>query len=263
MTRSFQIASLATILAMLSLYLWSAAFKHSDWAVLALIPLATVILVGSWQLALEHWTAQLRIALRPNSSVSKWFTGKIRATLISVGFTILAVVLTAWQAISASAWDAVVMVGLFFLSALVYCFAQSLLLTHIFPPFSRVFAASVATWLVAVPGTLALTWTVWAYTTIPAEFLDANFQEALIAGRKQIPPRDGWLPTLLSVPVGYESAKLWAVVKLRDYPILGFIFSIDAALSSFVLCRTGAVVAQFIEAHVLQTSENLEFEHTP
>lgn len=86
---------------------------------------------------------------------------------------------------------------------------------------------------------------------MPGEILNASFYEALHIGRAQLPLRGGWLSTLLSVPFGYDAAKLWAVVQLRDYPILGLLFSLDAALFSFVLCRTSIVVAQFIEAHVL------------
>lgn len=252
MSRPLQIAAAATLFAFLSLLLWQRAFQTSDWAVLALLPLAAVISTGFWPLTLAPWKARLHIALRPQSQWGKRLTGRIRAAVFSGAFTFVSIALFAWQSLRISAPEGLLMALVFFVSALAYFFAQATLLRHFHQPFARAYATSLATWVVAVPATIAIAWCVWALTPMPGTMLDAGFQQALQIGLAQLPPRDGWLTALLSVLFGYEAVKLWVVVQLRDYPLLGWLFSLDVAVFSFILCRTGIIVAQVIDAHVLQ-----------
>lgn len=251
MSRPFQIAALATLFTIFSLSLWRLAFVASDWAVLALLPLAAVIGIGFWPLTLSPWKARLHIALRPESQWGKRLTGKIRAMVFSVAFTLASVGLFAWQALRTTAPEALLLALIFFLSALAYFLAQNLLLRHFHQPFARAIATSLTTWVVAIPATGMIAWFVWAFAPMPGTMLDAGFQQALQIGLTQLPPRGGWLSTLLSVPFGYEAVKLWVVVQLQDYPALAWLFSLDVAFFSFILCRTGIVVAQFIDTHVL------------
>ena len=88
MSRPFQIAALATLLVTISLYLWRISFTYSDWAILALTPMAVIIATSFWSLTLDPWKARLDIALREESSWKKWLTGRIRATLLTAVFTL-------------------------------------------------------------------------------------------------------------------------------------------------------------------------------
>ncbi len=136
MHRSLQNAFAATALTGLSLYLWRIAYISSDWAVLALIPLALVIGAGFWPLALDPWRAQLNLALREDSSLRKFLTGRIRAMFLSAGFTFVAVTLMAWQAICASITDAAIMITAFLLSAWMFSSGRHLPLRHFFTSLS-------------------------------------------------------------------------------------------------------------------------------
>lgn len=255
MYRPLQIAVLATLLATFSFYLWRILFTYGDWAILALIPLTVIIVTSIWPLTLDPWKARLDIALHNESTWKKWLTGGLRTILLSIVFTLGSVTLLAWQALRASTIEAALILIIFFVSALSYSFGQRLLLRHFRQPFARAFATSLVTWCLAVPATIGIAVMSWNFAVIPGRMMDAGFQEALQIGLLQLPPRDGWLSNILSVLFGYEAAKIWVVVQLRDYPVLGWIFSLDSALFSIILCRTGIIVAQFVEVHVLTKNE--------
>ena len=255
MLRSVQMATLATLLVTFSLYLWRTSLAYSDWAFLSLIPLTAIVGNSNWGLSLALWKARLDITLREESIWKSKLSGRLRATLFSMSMTIASVTLLAWQALSASITEAALMLTVLFAAALSYSFTQDFLLRHSRQPFARALATSFVTWSLAVPATILFAVVSWNHLAIPGRMLSASLQEALQIGLMQLPPRDGLLSNILSLMSGYEAAKIWVVVQLRDYPILGWIFSFDEALFSFILCRTGITVAQFIEQYVLSDKQ--------
>lgn len=255
MLRSVQMATLATLLVTFSLYLWRNSFTYSDWAFLSLIPLTAIVGISTWGLSLALWKARLDITLREESIWKSKLSGRLRATLFSTSITIASVTVLAWQALSASIIETALMLTVLFAAALSYAFAQDVLLRHLRQPFARALATSLVTWSLAVPATILFAVVSWNHLAIPGRMLDASLQEALQIGLMQLPPRDGLLSYILSIMSGYEAAKIWVVVQLRDYPILGWLFSFDEALFSFILCRTGITVAQFIEKYVLSDKQ--------
>lgn len=252
MLHSLKAAVAATLFTGLSLYIWRLAFEFSDWAAVALLPLALIIFVGFWPLTLQPWRARLRVALREDSPLSHILTGKIRALILSVPFTAISVVLLAWQSVSATRIEALIMLFAVFFSGCVFATGQETLTRHFHQPFARVIATSVVTWAVALPFTLIVAISSWAWVAMPGDMLTASLPEALQIGLNNLPARRGWIAEVLAVPYAYEAAKLWVVVQLRGYPIVGALFSLDAALISFVLCRVGIVVTQFVETHVFK-----------
>jgi|AntAceMinimDraft_12_1070368.scaffolds.fasta_scaffold04247_4 hypothetical protein len=250
MIRALQTAFAAAALTGFSLYIWREGYIYTDLAILALVPLALVIWAGCWPLALQPCRARLRIVLRNESPLGRVLTGRLRAFVLSGIFTFVAVTLLAWQAWTVSLTEVLVLSAAFFLSAVLFSVGQNVLSAHFHQPFANSIATSVVTWLVAVPFTLIIAWTTWAWAKMPGEMLNANIYGAVLSGVSELPDRGGWIAAILSVPSGYEAAKLWAVVQLRDYPIIGTLFSLDAALFAFVLCRSAIVIAQFIEKHI-------------
>lgn len=245
----------ATALMGLSLYLWRIAYIFSDWAVLALAPLALAIAVGLWPLTLDPWRAKLHLCLREESPLRKIMTGNIRATFLTATFTFVAVTLLAWLALNASLAQSGLMIAAFLLAAWIFSAGQHLFSRHFHQPFARSWATSIVTWMVALPLTLIIAISTWVWATQPGAMWDAEFLNGLQIGFDKLPTRGGWIADILAVPYGYEAAKLWVVVQLREYPIFGALFSLDAALFSFVLCRSAIVMTHFIEAHIMKTLE--------
>ncbi|MCB6179026.1 hypothetical protein LHP98_12915 [Rhodobacter sp. Har01] len=253
--RSLFTAFAATLLSTLSLLLWRIGYASSDWAALALIPIAIVIGVGLWRLTLDPWKAHLQIALRENSPLGRILTGKTRTLFVLISFTSVSVILLAWQAAIATVSDATIMLMAYFLSGCAFLTSKNLLSRHLHPPFARDLAISLGTWVVALPFILIIALSTWAWARIPGAMLDASLQDALQVGLNRLPARGGWIAAILSVPYGYEAAKLWAVVQLREYPIVGVLFSLDTALFSFVICRAGVISTHFVQSYVLRNGE--------
>ncbi len=251
MYRSIQIAIVATIMASTSFFLWRISFKYSDWAVLALFPLTLILSTSFWSLTFHPRKAILSIALRDGSNWHKWFTGKIRATFMSTAFTLGAITILAWQALRASTSEAALMLTIFFISAVSYSFLEKFLSQNVRQPFSRFLATTPVTWCLAIPATITIASAFWHFSNIPGQMVDASFQESLEIGLSQLSSREGWISKSLSAFSGYEAAKLWVAMQLRDYPAIGWLFSLDTALFSIILCQTSIVVTQFVEAHIL------------
>lgn len=250
MARSLLNALAATMFAGLSLALWRLSYNSTDWAALSLIPLAFVIAAGSWPLALDPWRARLHVALRPNSPLSPWLKGWLQAGFITIVFTFTAVLLLAWQALNVVVSEAVLLTLAFFLSAALFASVQSWLLRHFFQPFARCIATTIVTSIVALPFMIILAFVTWSSALRPGAFLTADLPTALEIGLQNLPERGGWISSVLAIPYGYEAMKIWVVVQLKHYWIVGALFSLDAALFSFILCRSAVVVTQFVEAKV-------------
>lgn len=245
----------ATAFTGLSLCIWRLAYEYSDFAILGLVPLAMVVLVGTWPVTMAPWRARLRLALREDSPLAALLTGHIRAAVLSTIFTFVAVSLLAWQSLEASALDFLIMGAVFLMSGCIFSIIESYSLRHIHQPFARAFSTSLATWLVAVPSTVWIAFYIWAETKQPGAMLDAGLQDALQIGLENLPERGGWIAAILAVPYGYEAAKLWGVVQLREYPVAGVLFSLDTALFVFVLCRTAVIVTLFVKTNVVKERE--------
>jgi len=245
----------ATAFSGVSLFFWRLSYEHTDWAVLSLIPLGMTLFMGVWPLNLEPWTVRLTLVLRQNSPLTSFLTGRIRATALSAIFVVLAITLLAWQALDATVSEAGIMLAAFLVSGCIFSFGKSLVMRHLQQPFAQVYSTSLFTWLIAVPFTFIIAAYTWTWSSQPGSMLDASLPEALQIGLSNLPERGGWISTVLSLPYGYEAAKLWGVVQLRDYPVAGLFFSLDTALFSFVLCRTAIIVTQFFEAHIVKLRE--------
>lgn len=250
MLRSIHTAFAAASMCLLSLYIWRESYRYTDWAVLALLPLALGIWAGSWPLVLRPWRARIDVIVRDDSPLRKILTGRLRAFFLSGIFTFVAVTLLAWQAWTVSWQGALVLAVAFVTSAMLFSAGQNILIAHFHQPFACGISTSMVTWMVAAPFTLVIAWTTWAWTKMPGGMLDATIYSAVASGIDKLPDRGGWISAILMLPAGYDAAKLWVVIQLRDYPIVGAIFSLDAALFAFVLCRSAIVVTQFIEAQV-------------
>lgn len=255
MVRSIQSAFVAALFATLSLYLWRITYPSTDFAVLAVIPLAFVLGVGIWSLVLDPWKARLRVELREDSPFARLLTGKIRTAFLTIGFTTVTVTLLSWQALRTSAAEAAVMLAAFVISASVFTTVQAFIARHLHQPFARVVATALTTWLVALPFAVIIAYTTWAWATVPGAMLGASLSDAVQIGLAELPERGGRIADILSVPYAYEAAKLWVVVQMQDYPIVGALFSIDAALISVILTRSAIVITHVIEQHIMKVPE--------
>ncbi len=246
-------AFVSTILAVLSLALWRIAYVWTDWAIIAMVPFGIVIAYGTWSLIIEPWRANLHLVVRQESTLAGFLTGRIRAYFISVVFTVVVITALAWQALNASWPEALIMSCAFFLSACCSSIFENKFSKHFYQPFNRSMAASAASWGVSSIFFLFYAAWVWGLKRNPGELLEVEtLQEVMAKAINVLPAREGWVTAVLSYLASYENLKLWLVVKLRDYPFLGVLYSFDAALFAYVLCRSAVVSAFLVKVKVFK-----------
>lgn len=247
---SLKDAGIATAFFAVSLSLWRLGYQFSDWAALALLPMAVVLAIGFWPLVIHPWQARLRLSLRPQSSLARYLTGRLRATLLSIAFVSVALMMLAWQALLAGSVVGGLIAAALLMSGWLFAAGQHLLERHFIQPFARSYSTSLVTWGVGLPFAIIFAALTWAYTPLPGQVIDAGFAQSLQFAMERLPQRQGWITHIMAVPFAYEAAKLWVVMQLRDYPSVAALFSLDAALFSFVLCRSGIIATQFVNQHI-------------
>ena len=178
--------------------------------------------------------------------------------MVAVVFTFVSVALIAWLALRATGTQAAVMLALVFAAGCLFAVVERMLARHFHQPFACAIAVFVATVASAAPFCVIMAYAAWTWDTYPGALLTATFGDAIRIGLDQTPANLGPLGSLFSIPFAYEAVKIWAVVQLKDYPIVAALFSIDSALYAFILARTGVVVTHLLRGHALKGPYNVE-----
>lgn len=249
MNRKVSIALVATLLPALLLYLWKLTYDFSDWAALWLLLLVAMIFRGNWSIVADHWQAERKIVLKPDSWISRWLTGRIWAFLSSTLLVIALVPALAWQALTMNAPEAFVLLAVAFASAWLFLSMQSFLARHLMPPFDTIYATGPSAWLIGLPFSIVLFLFTWYTTTVPGEMLTASFSEAVRSGFRHLPERRGWIAEALAIGYAIGAAKLWLVAQLREFRPAALLFNLDSALFGFLAARASVVITHFIETH--------------
>lgn len=219
-------------------------------SLVALLPITICTFLGVWALAIDSWRARIGITMRAESRFLWLASGQFRALILSTAFSVLSVSVLAWLAIKASILNVSIILALVFVAGSVFLVFERILIRHFYQPFARTIAVFIASILSAVPFFLLIAYGAWAWDVYPGALQTATFGEAVQIGLDETPKNLGMLSALLSVPFAYDAAKVWAVVQLRDYPIVAALFSFDAAIFSFVMARTGIVATIFVQSHL-------------
>lgn len=231
----------------LSLYLWRTLYPMTDWAVVSLVPLAVLLFMGSLLTSSAVYRASIKAAVRGDSPFAWLMTGRTRAFFGAAAFTLVAVPLLAWHAISSTYPEFLLLALLCFIASILFAGAEKKLLKHLTPPFARATALTVATLLTAVFFVPALAWANWNFTPQPSAIRSAGLEEALQLAFSQLPERRGWVAELLAPLYAFEYGKLWFVVQAGSPKWLSFWYSIDAALISIVAARASAVLMSIVQ----------------
>ncbi len=121
------IALVVTLLPALLLSLWNLTLSYSDWAFLWLLVLAGMIFLSNWSIVIAHWKAERAIVLRTESWLSRWITGRVWAFLSSATLVLALTPALAWQALTMSRVEAILLLTLAFASAWLFLSMRSFL----------------------------------------------------------------------------------------------------------------------------------------
>lgn len=232
---------------MLPLYLWSRVYPWSDWAILLLTPLVAMLFVGHLRASLSLHRARMRAVIRQESGLHGILTGRLRAVLGATLFVLLAVPLLAWKVLALGPVQSALFILVSLVAGAVFIGVQSLLLAHFHQPFIRASAVSISSWLVSLVFVPVIAWVNLNLVLYPGAIrAAASLADAALYGMQMLPLRRGWIAELFAPLYAYEAGKLWLVVQMHTSRWPAILFSIDAALFSFVIARVSSILAMLI-----------------
>ena len=247
--KAYWIIPLSTITLVLPLYLWRELYPSSDWALLFLVFLAVVLFIGVFSLTTSLHKTKMKIAVRPTSQFSKFFTGRFYAGFVALVFIGAVLPVLAWQSLIVQPVEAacllVLSVAAGSASLGINAWLQSHL-TSLFAQSAAIKIGAIATAIVFVP---ILIWINFNYVSHPGEFLskeDISLINAVVFTINEFPPRRGWIAEVLSVFYAMDAAKLWIVVEYKDDRWVALLYVFDSALVSFVVASVSTIIPNSI-----------------
>ena len=228
---------LATSFLVVPLVVWRWLFGITDWAVVPLIVLMSLLFFGFMPIGAAVYKARLRAALRSDATIARILTGRLKAYVESAVFAVVAAVLLSWQALTITTGELGAVVALSLAVGLGFSFFQFWASSQFQEPFATVFAFSSATWIIGGMFVPLVAWVNWSYVSYPAELRDIDLPQAVLLGLQELPRRGGWVSEVLSPLFAYDAIKLWIVLQLGASRLATIIFSIDTALVSFIVAR--------------------------
>lgn len=237
----------------LSLLLWKMAFVQGDWAVIALLPLFFMVYTGCYQVILRRRRAILLLALRPESYIGGFLKGKISSFIISFVIAVVTTVLLAFEAITISFLELVVLSALCLLALSLYKFFTLRLNSH----FNDSFLPSVCTRLSVVLSGLVIfpvyAWVEFNYVTRPGYFRALSLVDTIKETLERSATIGGSITNeILSIFYVLDSIKLWLVVQAQDQswvlsqPISS-VYVVYDAIICFLVARSIVAVAAFFQ----------------
>ncbi len=248
MTRSVYLnAGLAGVTLALPLYLWSTLYPATEWSLLAIVPLAVMLFIGSWTPAVALKRAWFLAALQPESSLSKILTGRIYAFTYSVIFIAIAIPILTWQALTAAREEILGLAALFLAASSLSLWMQPWLQHHFQQPFSCSAGITFGAWIAAIVFIPVIAWINWNFVYHPGYLQTSSLDEAIRQAMKELPPRRGWTAEVLAPLYAIEATKLWMVVQLGPSRWVTILYSLDTAFIGFIVAKTSTLLTNFVQ----------------
>jgi hypothetical protein len=241
---------LSVISLFLSLIAWKYFYKFSDWAALSLIPLVVMLFCASYSLSIRVFVARLQCILIPGSPLSTYLTGRIGAIFSATIFVMILMPLLAWQSLTITSVEWLMLLALSVLASIVFLLIKLFARKHLREPSDSAAALVMGSWgltLIALP---ILTWLNWNYTDYPGEIRTQGVVEAASMAIDKLPARRGFFAEILAPLYAVDALKLWLAVRLNPSTWVPALYSIDAALVSFVFIRASMSLTWFFSLYL-------------
>ena len=236
----------------LSFVTWEILIQYSAIALLVLIPLASILYVATFRLNQNIIKAQYGMILKPDTHVSRLFTGAISSHFRALIFTTCSLPVLTWYYVTAS----IEQFGLFSGTICVALFSYNWLrksAEDIFKkPFSEQYLVNYASIAASVICFFPLWYFSWAVDLNSGDLLGEGLKQVVTQSLEEAPDNLGPLNILFSFPYLIDSFKIWTVVQLRDFANLSLIASIESALVGFVISRTAILVLYFTTKEIFK-----------
>lgn len=245
-----------TVLAfLLPLIVFRLLSTETTLAVLALLPLAIMVFLGSFVPKQRRNQAIWNAVLFPSSWTLRWLSGRIKASLLAVFLVVAAVPALAYKALYAQPAEVLVLSLSAVGATLLFSSTQSILRRHVRPEYLTGERLSACAWLAGFVTVVPLFWVQWSFVQIPS-WIAGPFLTAMKEAVDSVHVPPGYLEELITAFVLIDHAKTWAQLNIVFVPLQIFAVAGYAATFSFLTTRTALTIAAFFEIF-LEEQESL------
>lgn len=247
MTRNFLDIIATTIAFVLPLYLWRHYYTYSDYAILTVFPLATMLGFATWKHSIVIYRARLFNELRRDSHLATILKGHVAAAFKTAIILLIALPVLVWQTLTLEYPEIIALIVLCVFSSWIFiCLQVFIASRHFYKPFNSARCVNPATWIAAILGVSVLSYINLKYVSYPGEILTAGLVESVfIILQENLPERRGVIAEFLAPIYALDAMKLWGYVQMSK---IGFstwasiLYCIDCALVSIVVVRTSIIL---------------------
>ena len=247
MIRSLIDVLAAVISLVLILFIWKEVFLFTDWAVVILLPLALFLYSGNWQVSASINQAIIHNVLREDSSLRRWFTGKLMATIESGSFVLLAIPILVWQTEELIFREGLILIALCLAASLCYICLPPTLSKSLRKPFADGAAGLLGTWLIGFIFFIIMVFDIMKNVELRGvSGVNCDTLVSWAISENQHPDR-GYITNALAYIHGYESAKkcfAYELSKRWNEPIVGILYSITSAPACFFIARSSIALTR-------------------
>lgn len=229
-------ATASTAIIACTAFAWRAAFPYGDVSLVVLLPMFLTVFLGARDLDLQQWHAIRGLVLKEAFLGSRWFTGKLRAFLLSFALAAATIALAAWQFVSVTREQLIGLILVGGISGFLALQAETTLRRQLNQPFNRRMSASLTTWGLSLTFVPLYALIVWQEAQ-DGRLLQASFPDVVDIGLQRFDQIPGAVGSFLSGMNVIDSAKLWLTVETRIQPLSSIIFSLDSALFCILYVR--------------------------
>ena len=237
---------MTVVLLSLSLYFWRELYPVSDAAAFILALFAVILFFGAYRPAIGMHRAKIKAAVISGTELSTLLSGRLLTAILSAIFTLVAVTVLAWQALTIGREEAAALLALCITASGLSLWIKSRLAGSLHPPFAHSMGMGFGYGMAAFVFIPILMWINYEFVPHPGHIRTSGLAEAMLRATEELPERGGLITGLLSVLYAIDAAKIWFAVRLSGKAGSAFwismLYCLDAALVAFAVAKSSAAI---------------------
>lgn len=248
-----------TVIVLALLCIWRLLQPLTKGAAIAPLLLAVPVFFGTRSVQAARRRAWGKAAIRPASPLAALLTGRIGATVVAAGVTVVAVPLTAAEVALARPAELWLLAALVPLAGLAQAMLAHRLGRHLHRPWADPLADRLALALVGGLFVGLHVWLDWFTATLPG-YLQLPFAPAMQQAMAAVPGPAGPVTTALQAAQAGDAARMWLLLHLgsdRPFaalrPLVVLLHLAMSALAVLSVTQVAIAVRQFCETLLVET----------
>ncbi|MDP2139806.1 MAG: hypothetical protein Q8L20_03245 [Gammaproteobacteria bacterium] len=212
----FQVTVAATTVISLTIALWRTLYSFGDISVVSLIPLALLMLVGSYITILGARRASLDSILTETTGLRTLLKGRIISAILSLIITAGGIFLVAYKGLVSQPWEQIVGVSCVVSTSIIFLAATRSLSSHVNQKYLLSAATNVTVWIAGTVFFFVYLYALWNIQSHRAYLLSESLPVSISLALNELPQGYGFGAVLVEIATVVEVAKDWAVVNTQS-----------------------------------------------